>query len=59
MTIIKDDYGKDYEVSDLEALKDHLEKYHSQNGKGDGSLHEENGYWFKVTNEFYKYVMAL
>ena len=28
-------------------------------GKGDGSLHEENGYWFRVTEEFYDYVMEL
>ena len=59
MTVIKDDYGKDYEVKDLNAFKDHIQKYHSVNGRGDGSLHEENGYWFKVTDEFYEYVMSL
>ena len=59
MEIIKDDYGKDYKVLDIEAFKDHLEKYHSNNGKGDGSLHEENGYWFRVTDVFYSYVMSL
>ena len=59
MTIIKDDYGKDYKVSDLQAFKNHIEKYHSCNGKGDGSLHEENGYWFRVTEDFYNYIMSL
>lgn len=59
MIIIKDDYGKDYEVSNLKAFKSHIKKYHSINGCGDGSIHEENGYWFKVTDEFYKYVMSL
>ena len=59
MEIIKDDYGRDYKVLDIEAFKDHLEKYHSNNGKGDGSLHEENGHWFRVTEEFYSYVMSL
>ena len=59
MEIIKDDYGKDYKVLDIEAFKDHIEKYHSNNGKGDGSLHEENGYWFRVTDVFYSYVMSL
>lgn len=59
MEIIKDDYGRDYKVLDIEAFKDHLEKYHSNNGKGDGSLHEENGYWFRVTEVFYSYVMSL
>ena len=41
------------------AFKDHIQKYHSVNGRGDGSLHEENGYWFKVTDEFYSYIMSL
>ena len=59
MTVIKDDYGKDYEVKDLNAFKDHIQKYHSVNGRGDGSLHEENGYWFKVTDKFYEHVMSL
>jgi hypothetical protein len=52
MNIIKDDYGKDYKIEDLNAFKAHLEKFHSINGKGDGSLHEENGYWFRVTEAF-------
>jgi hypothetical protein len=59
MIIIKDDYGRDYEVQDIEALKSHIEKYHSKNGSGDGSLHEENGYWFKVTDSFYQQIMSL
>ena len=59
MIIIKDDYGRDYEVQDIEAFKSHIEKYHSNNGRGDGSLHEENGYWFKVTDSFYQQNMSL
>ena len=59
MIILTDDYGKDYQVSNLEAFKKHLKKNHSKNGKGDGSLHEENGYWFEVNEAFYAYVMSL
>ena len=59
MTTIKDDYGKEYEVSDLKAFKSHLEKYHAKNGRGDGSLNEENGYWIRVTEYFYDYIMSL
>jgi hypothetical protein len=59
MIIIKDDYGRDYEVQDIKAFKSHIEKYHSKNGRGDGSLHEENGYWFKVTDSFYQQIMSL
>ena len=59
MITIKDDYGKDYKVLDVQAFKNHIEKYHSYNGKGDGSLHEENGYWFKISEEFFKKIMSL
>ena len=59
MIVIKDDYGNDYEVSDLKVFKEHIKFYHSKNGKGDGSIHEENGFWFKVTEEFYDSVMNL
>jgi hypothetical protein len=48
-----------YTIPDVQVFKNHIEKYHSYNGKGDGSLHEENGYWFRVTDAFYKYVMSL
>jgi hypothetical protein len=33
--------------------------FHSKNGKGDNSIHEENGHWFKVTDRFYKKVMSI
>ena len=59
MVQIKDDYGKMYTIPDVQAFKNHIEKYHSYNGKGDGSLHEENGYWFRVTEVFYTDVMSL
>ena len=59
MIVIKDDYGKEYEVSDFDAFKKHIKIYHSKNEKGDGSIHEENGFWFKVTEEFYDYIMDL
>ena len=59
MKVLKDDYGNDYKVVDFEAFKEHIRLYHSKNGKGDGSIHEENGYWFKVTEKFYDYIMNL
>ncbi len=59
MVTIKDDYGKEYNVLDLKRFKKHLLDYHSKNGKGDNSLHEENGYWFRITETFYEYVMSI
>ena len=55
--IIKDYYGKDYQVKNIEKFKKHIIDYHSINGKGDNSLHEENGRYFKITDEFYKEII--
>ena len=57
--IIHDLDGREYKIYNIEEFKNHIEKYHSYNGKGDGSLHEENGYWFKISEEFYKKIMSL
>jgi len=55
---IKDDYVKIHEIQDLKAFKNNIERHHSHNGKGDGSLHEENRYWLRVTGDFYNYVIS-
>ncbi len=57
--IIKDYYGKDYQVTNLEKFKKHITGYHSINGKGDNSLHEENGRYFKITDEFIELILSL
>ena len=45
MVQIEDDYGKKYIIEDLNLFKLHIKKYHSKDGKGDGSLHEETCIW--------------
>ena len=52
MVKIKDIDGRDYIVKDLNRFIEHLNDFHTVNGKADGSLHEENGYYFKVTQDF-------
>ena len=52
MVKIKDIDGRDYIIEDLDRFISHLEDFHTVNGKADGSLHEENGYYFKVTQDF-------
>ena len=44
---IKDDNGKLVEV-DIVKFKKHLDQYHSTGS----SLHEENGHYFTVDNDF-------
>ena len=48
--LIEDDYGKGFEIKDLDLFKKHLINFHSYNGKGNNSLHEEEGYYFTVTS---------
>ena len=55
--VLKDNQGEDYVVDDVEQLKQHLLQYHSNDGKADQSLHEVNGHYFKVTDEFFRKVM--
>tara|TARA_B100000965_G_scaffold88649_1_gene71974 strand:- start:516 stop:698 length:183 start_codon:yes stop_codon:yes gene_type:complete len=57
--IIKDDFGNDYEIKNLNSFINHLSSYHTKNGLGDNSIHEENGRYFTVTEEFYKKVLRL
>ena len=59
MIVIKDDHGRNFKISNLEKFKNHLKKYHSNNGRGDNSLHEEDGFWFHVTEDFYYKIMSM
>ncbi len=57
--IIEDNYGRSFEINDLDNFKNHLIKFHSYNGKADNSLHEENGYYFTINEDFYNMIMKL
>ena len=59
MVKIKDIEGRDYIIEDLDRFISHLEDFHTVNGKADGSLHEENGYYFKVTQDFLEQIIDL
>ena len=45
---IKDDYGNDYIIKDLKSFYQHMLHYHASGT----SLHEENGHYFTVNDEF-------
>ena len=59
MVKIKDIDGRDYIIEDHDRFISHLEDFHTVNGKADGSLHEENGYYFKVTQDFLDQIIDL
>lgn len=38
--------GKTYQIDDFDKFINHINDYHTINGRGDGSIHEEEGYYF-------------
>ena len=46
--IIKDLNGRNFEILNLNEFKHHILKYHTKNGLPDGSIHKEDGYYFRV-----------
>ena len=45
---IEDNNGKDYIIRDIESFYQHILDYHSSGT----SLHEENGHYFTINDEF-------
>ena len=57
--IIKSDDGREYAIPDINIFFKHLTDFHSINGSDNNSLHEENGFYFTVTDEFYHSVKKM
>ena len=57
--LIEDNYGRSFEINNLDDFKNHLINFHSYKGNGDNSLHEEDGYYFTITEDFYNMIMKL
>ena len=51
---IKDDNGNEIEV-DLDRFQKHIDKYHSS----ETSIHDENGHYFTVDDNFRKKLMEM
>ena len=52
MVQIEDDYGKKYKIEDLNSFKLHIKKYHSKDGKGDGSHMKKMDIGFELQKSF-------
>ena len=59
MAKVKDIYGKNYNIPDLELFKNQNKNFHTVNGYPDNSIHEENGYYFKIDERFYNSINNL
>tara|TARA_Y100001935_G_scaffold189819_1_gene158051 strand:- start:1010 stop:1189 length:180 start_codon:yes stop_codon:yes gene_type:complete len=51
--------GNEYIVQDITTFKEHIIKYHTYNGEPDDSIHEENGFYFRIDDKFFKRVKNL
>ena len=52
---IKDDNGNDYIIKDLKSFYQHILDYHASGT----SLHEENGHYFTVNDDFRSKIVKL
>ena len=54
--ILTDHSSREYIVKDPKRFYNHLIKYHTVDKIADHSVHEENGFYFTVTEDLYKKV---
>ena len=59
MVKIRDIYDKEYNILNIVSFLEHIERFHTLNGIPDNSIHEENGYYFRVDKEFYDIVKKI
>ena len=52
---IKDLNNRDFEIKDLNSFIHHIKTFHSHGT----SLHEENGFFFRVDDKFRKFLFSL
>ena len=54
--ILTDNISREYIVKDPKLFYNHLIEYHTTNKAADHSVHEENGFYFTVTEDLFKKV---
>ena len=54
--ILSDNNSREYIVKDPRIFYDHLIEFHTTNKLADNSVHEENGFYFTVTEDLFKKV---
>jgi len=59
MHYVLDNNKKKYFIKDVNRFYEHLTVFHTNDGKANNSLHEENGYYFTITEEFFENVKKM
>ena len=54
--ILKDNSSRNFVVDDPKRFQKHLLEFHVCNGEADNSVHEENGFYFTVTEDLFNKV---
>ena len=54
--ILTDNSSREYIVKDPQRFYNHLVEYHTKNKIADHSVHEENGFYFTVTEDLFNKV---
>ena len=60
MHYVLDNNGRKYLIKEINKFYEHLIDFHTNNdGRANNSLHEENGYYFTVTEDFFEKIKKM
>tara|TARA_B100000929_G_scaffold226168_1_gene182468 strand:- start:287 stop:490 length:204 start_codon:yes stop_codon:yes gene_type:complete len=59
MHYVLDNNGRKYLIKEINKFYEHLIEFHTNDGKANNSLHEENGYYFTVTEDFFEKIKKM
>ena len=54
MYYVFDNSGKKYFIKDINKFYKHIVGFHTDEGRANNSIHEERGYYFTVTENFFE-----
>jgi hypothetical protein len=59
MHYVLDNNGKKYLIKEINKFYEHLIEFHTDDGRTNNSLHEENGHYFTVTEDFFEKIKKM
>ena len=59
MHYVLDNNDRKYLIKEINKFYEHLIEFHTNDGKANNSLHEENGYYFTVTEGFFEKIKKM
>ena len=59
MYYVLDNNGRKYLIKEINKFCEHLIEFHTNDGRVNNSLHEEDGYYFTVTEDFFEKIKKM